>query len=33
MKFIQTELNKMGPKMNNNKREILVLGKTDMRLH
>ena len=29
MKFIQKEFNKMGLKMNNNKREILVFGKTD----
>jgi len=28
-KFIQRALNKMGLKMNNNKREILVFGKTD----
>jgi len=29
IKFIQRELNKMGLKMQNNKREILVFGKTD----
>jgi len=31
-KFLQRELNKMGLRMNNNEREILVFGKTD-RLH
>ena len=29
IKFIQRELNKMGLQMNNNKREILVISKTD----
>ena len=29
MKFIKKELNKMGVKMNNDKREILAFGKTD----